>query len=128
MRYICKGMVSTIHHKQTNFFLSQRMNILFCSLQHLFHFAYKAYLCNLNGSWENIQVKLFEKCMCGSAKMGIFLYSMLMYWRNDARYHDLAIWVMKHHYILLMEHIGTSEIGFTANIMWDHLQFFLSLN
>nr|XP_034572130.1 uncharacterized protein LOC117836752 isoform X2 [Setaria viridis] len=35
-------------------------------------------------SWENIQVKLFEKCICGSAKKGIFLYSMLMFWRNDA--------------------------------------------
>ena len=36
----------------------------------------------------------------------------------------------KHHYIiiLLMEDIRTFEIGFTANIMRDHLQFFISLN
>jgi len=42
-------------------------------------------------SWENIQVKLFEKCICGSAKMGIFLYSMLMFWRNDAEEDSLFI-------------------------------------
>ncbi|CAL4921529.1 unnamed protein product [Urochloa decumbens] len=42
-------------------------------------------------SWENIQVKLFEKCICGSAKMGIFLYSMLMFWRNDAEEDSLHI-------------------------------------
>ena len=40
--------------------------------------------CNLNGSWEKIQVKLLEKCICASSKMGIFLYSMLMFWKNDA--------------------------------------------
>ncbi|KAL6867581.1 hypothetical protein ACP4OV_015605 [Aristida adscensionis] len=35
-------------------------------------------------SWENIQVKLLEKCICENAKMGIYLYSMLMFWKNDA--------------------------------------------
>ncbi|KAJ1298183.1 hypothetical protein BS78_01G434500 [Paspalum vaginatum] len=46
----------------------------FPKLNHKIHFQ----------SWENIQVKLFEKCICGTANMGIFLYSMLMFWRNDA--------------------------------------------
>nr|CAB3501556.1 unnamed protein product [Digitaria exilis] len=42
-------------------------------------------------SWENIQVELFEKCICGSAKTGIFFYSMFMFWRNDAEEDSLFI-------------------------------------
>ncbi|XP_062210396.1 uncharacterized protein LOC133911927 isoform X2 [Phragmites australis] len=42
-------------------------------------------------SWENIQVKLLEKCICGSAKLGIFLYSMLMFSKNDAEEDSMVI-------------------------------------
>ncbi|XP_048571979.1 uncharacterized protein LOC125552463 isoform X1 [Triticum urartu] len=42
-------------------------------------------------SWEKIQVKLLEKCICASLKMGIFLYSMLMFWKNDAEEESLVI-------------------------------------
>lgn len=56
--------------------------------------------CNLNGSWEKIQVKLLEKCICASLKMGIFLYSMLMFWKNDAE--GTVIWVLKYNPYLSM--------------------------
>ncbi|TVU47898.1 hypothetical protein EJB05_07514 [Eragrostis curvula] len=42
-------------------------------------------------SWENIQVKLLEKCICEGARMGIFFYSMLMFWKKDAEEHSLVI-------------------------------------
>ncbi|KAL5209415.1 hypothetical protein ABZP36_005038 [Zizania latifolia] len=35
-------------------------------------------------SWEKVQVKLLEKCICESLGMGIFLYSLLMFWKSDA--------------------------------------------
>lgn len=37
------------------------------------------------GSWEQVQVKLLEKHICGSLKMGIFLYSMLLFWCDDCK-------------------------------------------
>ncbi|OAY83984.1 Serine/threonine-protein kinase 11-interacting protein [Ananas comosus] len=36
-------------------------------------------------SWEQVQVKLLEKHICGSLKMGIFLYSMLLFWCDDCK-------------------------------------------
>lgn len=42
-------------------------------------------------SWEMIQVKLLEKCICASLKMGIFLYSMLMFCNNDAEEESLVV-------------------------------------
>lgn len=42
-------------------------------------------------SWEKIQIKLLEKCICASLKMGIFLYSMLMFCKNDTKEESLAI-------------------------------------
>ncbi|KAL6645123.1 hypothetical protein ACP70R_016731 [Stipagrostis hirtigluma subsp. patula] len=42
-------------------------------------------------SWEKIQVELLEKCVCGIARMGIYLYSMLMFWKNNAKEDALAI-------------------------------------
>lgn len=42
-------------------------------------------------SWEKIQIKSLEKCICASMKMGIFFYSMLMFWKNDAEEECLVI-------------------------------------
>uniref|UniRef100_A0ACD5TWC1 Uncharacterized protein n=1 Tax=Avena sativa TaxID=4498 RepID=A0ACD5TWC1_AVESA len=42
-------------------------------------------------SWEKIQVKLLEKCICASLKMGIFFYSMLMFCKNDTEEESLVI-------------------------------------
>ncbi|CAM0872044.1 unnamed protein product [Alopecurus aequalis] len=42
-------------------------------------------------SWEKIQVKLLEKCICASLKMGIFLYSMLMFCKNDIEEESLVM-------------------------------------
>ncbi|KAM0886331.1 hypothetical protein ACQ4PT_029796 [Festuca glaucescens] len=42
-------------------------------------------------SWEKIQVKLLEKCISESLKMGIFLYSMLMFCKNDTEEESLVI-------------------------------------
>lgn len=54
----------------------------FPKLNHKIHFQ----------SWENIQVKLFEKCIIRrTANTGIFLYSMLMFWRNDVEEDSLFI-------------------------------------
>ncbi|XP_008775381.2 uncharacterized protein LOC103695751 isoform X1 [Phoenix dactylifera] len=39
--------------------------------------------CSLQ-SWEQVQVKLLEKHIYGSLKMGMFLYSMLLFWHNSA--------------------------------------------
>jgi len=40
------------------------------------------WLGNLNGSWEQVQVNLLEKYICGSIKMGIVFYSMVLF-RHD---------------------------------------------
>lgn len=37
--------------------------------------------CSLR-SWEQVQVKLFEKDICGGMKLSIFQYSMLLFWPN----------------------------------------------
>uniref|UniRef100_A0A0D9Z438 Serine/threonine-protein kinase 11-interacting protein n=1 Tax=Oryza glumipatula TaxID=40148 RepID=A0A0D9Z438_9ORYZ len=34
-------------------------------------------------SWEKVQLKLLENCIHPSLEMGIFLYSLLMFWKND---------------------------------------------
>ncbi|XP_072991754.1 uncharacterized protein [Typha latifolia] len=34
-------------------------------------------------SWEQVQVKFLEQHICGSLKMGIFFYSMLLFWNDD---------------------------------------------
>ncbi|KAK1278876.1 hypothetical protein QJS04_geneDACA017156 [Acorus gramineus] len=38
--------------------------------------------CSLR-SWEQVQVRLFEKHICGAMRMGILLYSVMMYWQNS---------------------------------------------
>ncbi|KAF0912560.1 hypothetical protein E2562_015255 [Oryza meyeriana var. granulata] len=42
-------------------------------------------------SWEKVQLKLLEKCIHASLEMGIFLYSLLMFWKNDAEEGSLVI-------------------------------------
>ncbi|XP_010916192.1 uncharacterized protein [Elaeis guineensis] len=39
--------------------------------------------CSLQ-SWEQVQVKLLEKHIYGNLKMGIFMYSMLLFWHDSA--------------------------------------------
>lgn len=38
---------------------------------------------NLNGSLEQVQVELFEKQICGGLKVGIFQYSMVLFWCSE---------------------------------------------
>ncbi|XP_074571879.1 uncharacterized protein LOC141828354 isoform X2 [Curcuma longa] len=35
-------------------------------------------------SWENVQVKMLEKYVCGIPRMGLFLYSMLLFWNDNS--------------------------------------------
>ncbi|KAG6483206.1 hypothetical protein ZIOFF_059848 [Zingiber officinale] len=35
-------------------------------------------------SWENVQVKMLEKYVCGIPKLGLFLYSMLLFWNDNS--------------------------------------------
>ena len=73
-----------LHEQMPSLFGKQRKHFScgYCAL--LFH-SYNTLCCNLNGSWEKIQVKLLEKCICASLKKGIFLYSMLMFYKNDTK-------------------------------------------
>lgn len=41
------------------------------------------WLGNLNDSWEQVQIALLEKYICGSIKMGIVFYSMLLFWHDN---------------------------------------------
>lgn len=39
---------------------------------------------NLNGSLEQVQVKLFEKQICGGSNVSIFQYSTVLFWHSDS--------------------------------------------
>lgn len=46
----------------------------------------------MNDSWEQVQVRLLEKDICGSLKMGIILFSMLLFWQNKC---EGESWVLR---------------------------------
>jgi hypothetical protein len=64
------------------------------------HFLCYTHFCNLNGSWENIQVELLERYVSEGATMGIFLYSVLMFCKNDAE--GTIIWLSWEHYCFFL--------------------------
>ncbi|KAJ6844935.1 uncharacterized protein M6B38_288235 [Iris pallida] len=43
-------------------------------------------------SWEQVQVRLLEKNICGCLKMGIVLFSMLLFWQNK---YEGEAWVLR---------------------------------
>uniref|UniRef100_J3LLH4 Serine/threonine-protein kinase 11-interacting protein n=2 Tax=Oryza brachyantha TaxID=4533 RepID=J3LLH4_ORYBR len=42
-------------------------------------------------SWEKVQLKLLEKCTHANLEMGIYLYSLLLFWKNDAEEGSLVV-------------------------------------
>ncbi|KAJ8480099.1 hypothetical protein OPV22_023826 [Ensete ventricosum] len=63
--------------------------------------------CSLT-SWEQVQVKLLEKCLCKDLKIGIFFYSMLLFWHDDSEgqsWFTRSIFVVEGHMVVCIENL-----------------------
>ncbi|XP_077236050.1 outer arm dynein light chain 1 protein isoform X2 [Tasmannia lanceolata] len=52
--------------------------------------------CSLR-SWEQVQVKLCEKHICGGLKMSIYLYSMMLFWHKSS---EEGLWVSRSLFVI----------------------------
>ncbi|WOL09353.1 hypothetical protein Cni_G18106 [Canna indica] len=70
-------------------------------------------MCSLK-SWEQVQVKMLEEYVCGILNMGIFLYSMLLFWHDNSEgelWFTRSIFVAEGYMLVCIENLvqfGTS--------------------